>query len=1201
VPAVAYLAFYDRLTDGVLVTDPSGRLIYANRVARDLLGLAGDEPLPDDVGCLFTPSGAWQALLAEEAELAVTVHDKTVSAVSNLGAEDVTILLGRQPDGGHLLALSHVARELNATVELQRVLEIVLNEALRAAHLSCGDVVLINLDDGQCLEHFGRGCPVEVAWDPELELEIVHGGGTRLIDNLAQARVFPGHPDLQAALAVPFYYEGSVAGVIHLYHHRPIAVDTATVDYLESLAAHCAVAVGNARRYQEQLARNTRLRHRTEQIAQIVKISRVIRSEQPFEEMLEEVVYALQEGVGFNVVLLSLVVGEGAQRSLRRVAAAGLPLHVWEQQRTVQQPFANVEALLQDDYRIGSAYFIPAESSASYEGLVQTFTPLIQDEAPAPNEWHADDLFLIPLRASDGDILGLLSLDDPRDGLRPNVEIIALVEVFANQAAVALENAQLHSASQRALRELGERAERLAVINRLSARFGSTLNSQEIMDTVVDEMALITGIDRVRLILFDAKSGSGIVGAKHASLAGGRDRDPDVTEGLLYEALSERRQPLVIEGAGLDPAAYTVVDGERIGGAGSMLVVPMMVQDRLIGGVVLEVTGAPRRFSDAEVEMCAIVCNQAAIALDNARLYEQVSRFTAELERRVEERTRDLAHERDRISALLRITSELSTSLDLERVLHRSLDLVNEAIGAAQGSIYLLDQATGELVHRAALGWPSSESVEGRRFPFRRGEGLIGWVFKEQRSTIVDDALTDERWKPLPGASMEHRSALAVPLSSSEGVVGVLMLMSPEPNAFSEPQLQLVEAAALQVATAMNNAELFKLIGEQAERLGGLMRAEQEEAAKSAAILESVADGVMVVDGRGRVILFNATAERILELERSQILGKPIGEFIGLWGKAGAVWGAAIDEWTHAVGLEKTNQFLEERLELGAKVVSVHLAPVLSGRRDFPSFLGTVSVFRDITRDVELDRMQREWVSTVSHELRTPMTSIKGYADLLMLGAAGPVSETQTRFLEVIKNNADRLSLLVNDLLDISRIETGRMKLDFRPIDLHELVAIVVDNLHGRVEQEEKEMEIQVRLSDGLPAVWGDIDRVTQILTNLLDNAFNYTPAGGTITIAASPEERIAPDKQAERISVRVIDTGIGVASDEQTKIFDRFYRSDQPEVQRVSGTGLGLAIVNHLVDMHGGRLIVHSEGLGEGSTFSFTLPMATNQITADE
>jgi len=370
------------------------------------------------------------------------------------------------------------------------------------------------------------------------------------------------------------------------------------------------------------------------------------------------------------------------------------------------------------------------------------------------------------------------------------------------------------------------------------------------------------------------------------------------------------------------------------------------------------------------------------------------------------------------------------------------------------------------------------------------------------------------------------------------------------------------------------------------------MRAEQEEAAKNVAILESVADGVMVVDFNSEVILFNARAEEILDLERSEILGKPLTGFIGLWGKAGATWSSAIEEWTHARNPEQIGGFLEERLEVGEKVVSVHLAPVLAGRRDFPDFLGTVSVFRDITRDVELDRMQREWVSTVSHELRTPMTSIKGYADLLMLGAAGDVSPGQSRFLEVIKNNADRLSLLVNDLLDISRIETGRMKLDLRAIVVSELVEAVVDNLRGRSEQEAKKVNIVVDLPDGLPAIVGDLDRVTQVLTNLMDNAFNYTSEGGTITVLA---ERGIPDPAGEAeelVQINVIDTGIGISPEDIAKIFDRFYRSDHPDVQKVSGTGLGLAIVSHLVEMHGGRMIVASEGLGKGSTFSFTIPV---------
>ena len=144
-----------------------------------------------------------------------------------------------------------------------------------------------------------------------------------------------------------------------------------------------------------------------------------------------------------------------------------------------------------------------------------------------------------------------------------------------------------------------------------------------------------------------------------------------------------------------------------------------------------------------------------------------------------------------------------------------------------------------------------------------------------------------------------------------------------------------------------------------------------------------------------------------------------------------------------------------------------------------------------------------------------------------------------------------------------------------------------MNNLYGRREQEGKEIDIQAELPEGLPLMLGDIDRVTQVLTNLLDNAFNYTPGGGSITIVA--EALAAP----QEVKISVMDTGIGISPEDQAKILDRFYRSDHPDVQRVSGTGLGLAIVNHLVEMHSGQLSIHSEGVGKGSTFSFTLPIA--------
>jgi len=229
---------------------------------------------------------------------------------------------------------------------------------------------------------------------------------------------------------------------------------------------------------------------------------------------------------------------------------------------------------------------------------------------------------------------------------------------------------------------------------------------------------------------------------------------------------------------------------------------------------------------------------------------------------------------------------------------------------------------------------------------------------------------------------------------------------------------------------------------------------------------------------------------------------------------------------------------------------------------------------------VEADRAKTEFISTVSHELRTPMTSIKGYADLLLIGAAGAINDNQQRFLSVIKSNADRLSVLVNDLLDISRIESGRVKLELKPIPIESLIDSVVASLHTRVE--EKNLTLHVALPEGdLPRVYADRDRVIQILTNLISNAYQYTPPGGTITVRAF--------EAGEFIQIDVVDTGIGIAPENQPKVFERFYRVDDPNVTEFPGTGLGLAIVKSLVEMHEGRIWLASEE-GAGATFSFTL-----------
>jgi signal transduction histidine kinase len=334
-------------------------------------------------------------------------------------------------------------------------------------------------------------------------------------------------------------------------------------------------------------------------------------------------------------------------------------------------------------------------------------------------------------------------------------------------------------------------------------------------------------------------------------------------------------------------------------------------------------------------------------------------------------------------------------------------------------------------------------------------------------------------------------------------------------------------------------------------------------------------------------------------------LGRSIDELLGLYGASGAAWAKAIGHWKVSPPRAAEGTLFGERLEFEDRIVSVLLSPVVMQEE----FLGTVSLFRDITQEVELDRTKSEFVSTVSHELRTPMTSIKGYADLLMLGAAGVLSENQERFVSIIKTNADRLTMLVNDLLDIGRIDTQRVELNLDEIELPYVVQAVIDSLRGKAG--EKSQTLQSDLPAELPAVVADRDRLIQVFTNLIGNAQQYTPTGGRIVVKArlapapslkaggvdlpesiSPQDDGLPRREPKMIRIDVIDDGIGIEPEDRDRIFERFFRSDHPLVQETTGTGLGLSITKSLIEMHGGVIWVDSVQ-GKGSVFSFTLPVA--------
>lgn len=1247
--------------------------------------------------------------------------------------------------GTALSGLGRVGRELSLTFDPERIYRVVAEEAVRFCQADRCAVLLRDLETGDwdlafCvgyLEEEQAALREAVREPPQgtaLWEVMQEGNLVRVDDASAEGRTAWGEEGARSAVLAPFRLGDDLAGLLLLESRAAGPFDEEARAFVEALATNLAVAVGNAHFYREQMERSEILRRQADQLSHVLEIGQAIRSDRPLEDVLEEIAYAIQESVGFNLVLISVL--EGDPPRLRRMAAAGLPVDVVEQMKRTTQPWSALQTVMRDEFRISQSYYIPAEEQAHWRGVLDVYEREIAEIHREPGRWHPQDMLIVPLLGPGGEVRGILSVDEPRDGRVPDRATIEALETFAVQAAVAVENARLVEALQR-------RLDLLTFFNELNRSVIAKQGLEQVLQTVVEATGHLVESTGSVLFLFDEESGryvpraayghdleslqaytyppgEGMVGRVAATgmpltvgnieeevtgegeyLHGGavvltpltfgdqvvgvlavdrRYREPfsstdvatlialadqvavAVQNARLLDEAVRRSQELatLLEGSqalsstldlnwvlqalgdrvlamtgaercvisewdreagrltvvwaigkeGVDEsligsdygatryaAAVEVLLtqeslslpssalGEEATDSGTALLLPMVARGQTVGLVELcRLDGGS--FAPGSVRLAQALVNQAAVAMQNARLYEEVHRFTQELERRVEERTRALAQaleeltvERDRVEVLYRIASEVSSSLDLDHVLNRTLELVAQAVGAERGVVILRDPGQPDrLIRRAAVGGSGPVPPGGTPVRWRPGEGLAWWVIERDEAVLVEDLREDERWVVEENDEPVHRACLAVPLSRAGDVSGTLMLYHSRPGYFDVDHLRVAEAAAYQISNAVGNAALYNLIREQAEQLGAMLKQQQVEAAKSQAILEGVADGVMVTDADGRVILFNAAAERVLGVSREEVLGRTTREMLGLYGAEGRAWLDAIEEWAANPADHIPGDFTAERVQIGDRIVSVHISPVIMGSE----YLGTVSVFRDITAEVEAERAKSEFVSTVSHELRTPMTSIKGYTDLLLMGAVGELTEQQRHFVTIIRNNADRLTALVNDLLDISRIESGRIELNLKPVLIQEVVDQVVSSLQPRASS--RDLEIRVEVSPDLPAVWGDSDRIAQILINLVGNAIQYTPPGGEITISA----RV----RGEKMEVSVADTGIGISEENQKKIFDRFFRADDPLVQETPGTGLGLPITASLVEMHGGEIWVESE-LGEGSTFTFTLPLA--------
>lgn len=341
------------------------------------------------------------------------------------------------------------------------------------------------------------------------------------------------------------------------------------------------------------------------------------------------------------------------------------------------------------------------------------------------------------------------------------------------------------------------------------------------------------------------------------------------------------------------------------------------------------------------------------------------------------------------------------------------------------------------------------------------------------------------------------------------------------------------------------------------------------------AVIRSIAEGLVVVDAHGKVVMMNPAAERLLGVSRKEKLGKPITEGQREEQLVSLMKGSP-DQEDKEIELSSSQDETKKVLRASSAVIE----------NENGQTIGMVSVLSDITKQKELDRLKSTFVASVSHELRTPLVAIEKSISLMLARTTGEINEAQQKFLEIAERNIKRLSRLINDLLDLSKLEAGKMELKPVPGSIERVISDCIDTLDNWAKT--KSIQLKKDVEEGIPQFSFDPDRVTQVLTNLIGNAIKFTPNDGTITVGASL------DGPSGAVKVRVSDTGIGIAPENIGRVFDKFYQIGERVSTDITGTGIGLSVSKEIIELHGGKIWVESEK-GVGTTFFFLLPLAVS------
>ncbi len=780
----------------------------------------------------------------------------------------------------------------------------------------------------------------------------------------------------------------------------------------------------------------------------------------------------------------------------------------------------------------GSALLLPRDVNAQIlSGQPHVTLDLgTRSDDPLLRELHtlgARSRALLPLLVGT-EVTGLLYLGS-RQTLIPAQ--IATLQQVADIVAIAVENDRLFRAEQRQ-RMVAERLQETALVV-------NTLDLQEVLTLIMDQLESIFPYDSgtIQILEGDAMRVIATRNAPHAPVGFSFPLNDHP-----YNRRLAAGEVVVIEDSqqndmGLVPFNEALYLRSNLG-------VPLWVRDKVIGALTIDNRGV-RVYTDEDIRVVRVFAQQAAIAIENARLFE------------AQRAQRELAE------ALEAAAAVVSSVLNFDQVLDYILDQVARVVHGDIFNIILIEGQIGRMIRWRGYeehGIPTTPQARAS-IPIMTYPSLVQMI-QEARPTIVADIQHDPRWVRIPGQD-KLRAYVAAPIRIAGKTEGFINVSGLSVGQFDEQDAERLQAFADHASIALQNARLFQQTVQHAEELERRVRDRTIELeAKNAwleAILSGTADGIVVTDSDGQIV----DANRVARLWLYHSLPAQDAERL-----RATIRDLAIHADSHPDAV----------LELTGLDLELSASSIFGQGAEGPAVVVAV---HDVSYLKALDRVKSQFVSNVSHELRTPLASIRLYSSLLQRNS----QENRQRYFEALDHEVVRLSKLVDDILQISRIEAGQLELDRRLVDLNALTEMVV--MSHKVLAESRGLTVRYHAADRRITVSADHDRFVQVLNNLIENAINYTSGGGDI--AVSTERRIKDNRPWG--AVTVADTGMGIPENELQHLFERFFRGSEPQDLRIQGSGLGLAIVKEIVELHGGNVTVESQ-VGVGSTFTVWMPL---------